>query len=82
MGFAGSAEELVALRLLQGLVTGVASAGTSLVASVAPRERLGYAMGVMQTGLWAGVSIGPVVGGLLEYLFGFRTPSSSPPSSC
>jgi MFS transporter, DHA1 family, multidrug resistance protein len=72
MGFARSAEELVALRLLQGLVTGVASAGTSLVASVAPRERVGYAMGVMQTGLWAGVSIGPVVGGVLEYLFGFR----------
>jgi MFS transporter, DHA1 family, multidrug resistance protein len=73
MAFAGSSEELVALRLLQGLVTGVATAGTSLVASVTPRERLGYAMGVMQTGLWAGVSVGPVLGGLLEYGFGFRT---------
>jgi MFS transporter, DHA1 family, multidrug resistance protein len=72
MGFARSSEELVLLRLLQGLVTGVVSAGTTLVASVAPRERLGYAMGVMQTGLWAGVSVGPVIGGFLEYLFGFR----------
>lgn len=72
MGFARSAEELVALRLAQGLVTGVVSAGTTLVASVTPRDRLGYAMGVMQTGLWAGVSVGPVIGGLLEYLFGYR----------
>ena len=72
MGFARSAEELVVLRILQGMVTGVVSAGTTLVASVAPRERLGYAMGVMQTGLWAGVSVGPVLGGFLEYLFGYR----------
>lgn len=72
MGFARSAEELVWLRLIQGLITGVASASTSLVAATAPRERMGYAMGVMQTALWAGVSVGPVVGGLLEYAFGYR----------
>jgi MFS transporter, DHA1 family, multidrug resistance protein len=72
MGFVNSSEELVAVRILQGLVTGVVSAGVTLVAAVAPRDRLGYAMGVMQTGLWAGVSIGPVIGGLLEYWFGFR----------
>jgi DHA1 family multidrug resistance protein-like MFS transporter len=72
MGFARSAEELVVLRTLQGLVAGVVTAGVTLVASVAPRERLGYAMGVMQTGLWAGVSVGPVIGGLLEFAFGFR----------
>ena len=57
---------------MQGLITGVASAATSLVASTAPRERMGYAMGVMQTALWAGVSVGPVLGGLFEYAFGYR----------
>lgn len=72
MGFARSAEELILLRLIQGLVTGVASAGASMVASTAPRERLGYAMGLMQTGLWTGVSVGPMLGGLLEHYFGFR----------
>jgi MFS transporter, DHA1 family, multidrug resistance protein len=72
MAFVRSAEELVLLRLVQGLTTGVVSAATSLVASTAPRERLGYAMGVMQTALWSGVSIGPVIGGLLEYFVGYR----------
>lgn len=72
MAFVRSSEELLALRLLQGLVTGVVSAATSLVAATAPRDRLGYAMGVMQTGLWAGVSVGPVIGGLLEFAFGYR----------
>jgi MFS transporter, DHA1 family, multidrug resistance protein len=72
MAFVRSAEELVLLRLVQGLTTGVVSAATSMVASTAPRERLGYAMGVMQTALWSGVSVGPVIGGLLEYSFGYR----------
>lgn len=72
MGFARSAEELTLLRLVQGLVTGVMSASASLVASVTPRERLGYAMGLMQTASWAGVSVGPMVGGALQFFFGYR----------
>lgn len=72
MGFARSAEELAVLRLVQGLITGVMSASSSLVASVTPRERLGYAMGLMQTASWAGVSVGPLIGGFLEYFFGYR----------
>src|SRR5690606_10650658 len=72
MGFARSAEELVLLRLVQGLVTGVVSAASSMVAAVVPRERLGYAMGLMQTGQWAGISVGPILGGVLEYLVGIR----------
>lgn len=72
MGFARNAEELVVLRLVQGLVTGVVSAASSMVAAVVPRDRLGYAMGLMQTGQWAGISVGPILGGFLEYLVGIR----------
>ena len=72
MAFVSSAEELVALRLLQGLTTGVMGATTSMVAAAVPRERSGYAMGLMQTGLLSGVSVGPVIGGALEYAFGYR----------
>lgn len=72
MGLARSSEELFWLRVIQGLVTGVVSAASSLAASVTPRERLGYAMGLMQTGQWAGIAIGPVLGGVLSYAVGIR----------
>jgi DHA1 family multidrug resistance protein-like MFS transporter len=66
MGFVTNVEQLVALRAVQGLLTGVIAAANALVASVAPRERTGYAMGLLQVGLWRGVhrlvagSVGPV----------------------
>ena len=72
MGLVRSVEELVLLRLVQGLVTGVVSAASSMVVSIVPRERLGYAMGLMQTGQWAGIAVGPVIGGLLEFFVGIR----------
>ncbi len=73
MGFVQTAEQLVFLRAVQGLVTGVIAASSAMVAAVAPRERTGYAMGLLQLGLWAGVSTGPLVGGILSDLVGFRT---------
>jgi MFS transporter, DHA1 family, multidrug resistance protein len=72
MGFARSAEELIALRAIQGVITGVISAANALIASVVPRERTGYAMGMLQVGLWSGVAAGPLLGGVLSDLFGFR----------
>jgi DHA1 family multidrug resistance protein-like MFS transporter len=72
MGFARSAEELVLLRALQGMITGVVGAHNALVASVVPRERTGYAMGLLQVGLGVGVALGPVIGGILADLVGYR----------
>jgi DHA1 family multidrug resistance protein-like MFS transporter len=72
MGFARSAEELTLLRTVQGLVTGTISAANALVASMAPRERMGYAMGVLQTGLWSGTAAGPLIGGVIADTLGFR----------
>lgn len=72
MGYARTAEELVLLRAIQGLVTGVVSAANALVASAAPRERTGYAMGMIQVGLRAGIAIGPLLGGAIADAFGYR----------
>lgn len=74
MGFVRSAEELTLLRTLQGAVTGTISAANALVATVAPRERMGYAMGTLQMGLWSGTAAGPLLGGVLADVFGFRVP--------
>ena len=74
MAFVQSAEQLILVRALQGLVTGTVSANNALVASVAPRSRVGFAMGTLQVGLWAGVAVGPVLGGVLADLFGYSLP--------
>ncbi len=72
MGFAQSAEQLALLRALQGAMTGVIAANNALVASQTPRERTGFALGVINMARWAGVAGGPFVGGVLGELFGFR----------
>jgi DHA1 family multidrug resistance protein-like MFS transporter len=72
MAFVTSAEQLTLLRLLQGLITGTIAAANAMVAAIAPRERLGYAMGVLQVGMATGVAVGPVLGGLLADFVGFR----------
>ncbi len=74
MAFVRSAEELVLLRAIQGLITGTVSAANALVAGETPRERIGYAMGLLQVGFWGGVAVGPLVGGVLADMWGFRTP--------
>lgn len=72
MAFARSAEELVLLRAVQGVLTGIVSAGNALVASVAPRERSGFALGALQTAMTSGVALGPVLGGILADTVGYR----------
>lgn len=72
MAFVRSAEELVLLRAIQGLITGTIAAANALVAATVPRERTGYAMGLLQVGMGCGVGIGPVIGGAVADAFGYR----------
>ena len=72
MAFAQTGEHLVILRAIQGVVTGVFSAITALIAANAPRERTGTALGMLQMGLWSGISIGPLMGGIIADTVGFR----------
>jgi len=71
MSFVRSAEELVLLRAVQGLITGVIGAANALVASATPRERCGYAMGLLQVGLGTGIALGPMVGGAIADAFSY-----------
>lgn len=71
MAFVHSAEELVILRIFQGLMTGTMAAANALVASAAPRERSGYAMGLMQMGCGAGLATGPLIGGVIADRLGY-----------
>ncbi|WGV61148.1 MFS transporter [Brevibacillus brevis] len=71
-GFAGSLWQLLALRLLNGLVGGIIPASTALVASSVPKERIGYATGLLQSFITAGTIMGPLFGGVLAEKIGFR----------
>jgi len=74
MAFSQTAEQLIIMRALQGLITGTVSANNALVAAATPRHRVGFAMGALQLGLWIGVAIGPLIGGILADHFGYSLP--------
>ncbi|WP_168123628.1 MFS transporter [Paenibacillus sp. HB172176] len=64
--------QLVGIRMLQGLVGGFVPASMSIVASIAPKEKLGWSLGMMQAGTMSGGILGPLIGGLLADIFGIR----------
>ena len=64
--------ELVFLRAAQGGVSGFVAAGNALVTAAIPPDRMGAAMGLLQTSLTAGGIIGPLIGGALADLVGYR----------
>src|SRR5476649_3107172 len=72
IGLAHNLTELVVLRLIAGLIGGYASASIVMVGTQAPRERAGWALGVLSTGALAGNLVGPLVGGFLPTYVGIR----------
>ncbi len=72
MGFVRNVQQLAILRALQGCVTGTVPAATTLVASSVPRQRSGYALGLLQMAIYSGASVGPLLGGLVADAFGYR----------
>ncbi|MDI3298681.1 MAG: MFS transporter [Bacillota bacterium] len=72
MAFARDAGQLFLLRTLFGLLSGFIPASTALVASNTPREKLGTALGTLQTASAAGNILGPLLGGLLAHFVGIQ----------
>lgn len=72
MGFAPNVEVLLLLRLLQGAASGFVASNNAFVSAQTPTEHAGYAMASLQTSLSAGNIVGPLVGGTLGDVFGFR----------
>lgn len=72
MGMATAPWQLVALRLLAGLLGGYASGSTILVAAQTPKAHTGWALGMLSSGIMAGNVAGPLLGGCLPPLIGIR----------
>ncbi|TPL82107.1 multidrug efflux MFS transporter [Mesorhizobium sp. B2-3-13] len=64
--------QLVLLRLLIGFAGGYSSGSTILVAMQTPKERSGWALGVLSAGITAGSLVGPLLGGVLPPVIGIR----------
>ena len=63
---------LLALRFLNGVFTGYVPNATALIASQVPKDKAGYALGTITSGVLAGTLTGPFVGGLIAEVFGIR----------
>lgn len=72
MGLVQNVEQLLVLRILQGVFTGTVAASTALVATIVPRDRLASSMGLLQTSAYMGIAAGPTLGGLIAELVGIR----------
>jgi len=72
MGMATAPWQLVALRLLAGLLGGYASGSMVMVAAQTPKQKTGWAVGILSSGIMAGNIAGPLVGGFLPGLIGIR----------
>ncbi|MFC8599115.1 MFS transporter [Isoptericola sp. NPDC057191] len=72
LGFVQSVEQLVAVRLLVGLLGGYSSGATILVAAQTPEHRSAWALGVLSSGVLAGNVVGPLVGGFVPAWVGIR----------
>lgn len=73
MAIAQSPAQMVAIRMLQGAVSGVLAASLGLLSVVTPAARQGRAMAALQSATPAGQILGPVLGGVLAAALGFRT---------
>jgi DHA1 family multidrug resistance protein-like MFS transporter len=73
MGFARTPTQLLVLRGIQGCVTGTPAAASALLATGTPKNRLAYALGLQQTSLFIGTSLGPMFGGFVGDTYGYRS---------
>ncbi len=71
-GFSQTPFQLMASRFVIGATSGVVPTIMALVAAHTPRERLPFAAGIVQSGLFVGVALGPLFGGMIYDAFGFR----------
>lgn len=74
MYFVRNPTEFLILRVLQGLSGGFAAVGMALVMNLTPRESLPKALGIFQASLVMGIMFGPLAGGVIADLFGYRMP--------
>jgi DHA1 family multidrug resistance protein-like MFS transporter len=64
--------QLAIMRTIQMILAGSQTAATILVATTVPREQRGFGLGLVQMAAFFGHSIGPLLGGVVGAVFGYR----------
>ncbi|MDR1932166.1 MAG: MFS transporter [Spirochaetales bacterium] len=72
IGFTTTPLQFLILRVFQGAITGTIAAANVLVAGVVPEEEIGFRLGLLQTVVSVGNSLGPLMGGFMADSFGHR----------
>jgi DHA1 family multidrug resistance protein-like MFS transporter len=64
----------ILIRFFQGIASAmILPVAQAYVGEITPRHREGFTMGLFNISLYAGLSLGPVVGGVVHDAFGLRT---------
>ena len=72
IGLSQNVYQLFAFRIVQGGISGYIASSIALVSTTTPKERIGYALGFMQSASAAGSVLGPFLGGILADMMGYR----------
>lgn len=72
VGFSQNVYQLLMFRLLQGTISGFIASSIALVSTSTPKERIGYALGLLQSATAGGTMLGPFIGGILADMIGYR----------
>lgn len=72
IGFSQTVVHVFIFRILQGAISGFIAASLALVSTGTPNNRVGYALGLLQSASAGGVVLGPFLGGILADLIGYR----------
>src|SRR5206468_10840497 len=64
--------ELLAVRILEGLLSGYMPSAIALVATNTPEKHVGYALGIISTASAAATVTGPLLGGVVSHVVGPR----------
>ena len=72
MSLATNVYQLLIIRIIQGLLTGTIAACTALVSANSPSRKMGFSLGLLQTGFFLGNFLGPLLGGFSADILGFR----------
>ncbi len=73
IGFSANVVQLFIFRMVQGAISGFIASSLALVSAGTPKERSGYAIGILQTSISSGTVIGPFIGGIISDMTSYRT---------